>query len=83
MESEQIPTGSFGQLEKLIVNLYGNAKGLQEPKHCFKRTELDKSHNLLEILKKKQIPEGKPMTVMTLTELYSCEDKLKCVSQVW
>lgn len=82
MESEQIPTGSFGQLEKLIVNLYGNAKSLEEPNHRFKRTELDKSHNLLEILKKKQIPKGKPMTVMTLTELYSCEDKLKYVFQV-
>lgn len=79
MESKQIPTGSFGQLEKLIVNLYGNANGLEEPKHCFKRAKLDKSHNLLEILKNKQIPEGKPMTVMTLTELYSCEDKLKSV----
>lgn len=64
VESDKFTTGSFGQLEKLIVNLYGNAKSLEEPNHHFKRTELDKSHNLLEILKANL--EGKPMTVMTL-----------------
>lgn len=42
----EIPSGSFGQPEKLIMHLYENEKVPEQPRHLFKRTKLTELYYL-------------------------------------